>query len=194
MTTSRHGRRSAIESQPQQPQTGPAAEIGARQRARARRGVRACAAAMVAQLTLTHAPRSTAAVCTHTHKSTSPPPPPFATSLPAPLAAAAAASAAAMAFALWKTVGGSKLLLLPITGLVLGGTAASYGTYRVARSETMGNRSPLQTGRPTDELRAGCSAPPSLTAPMPVSFICCRLSPAAGPDPRWTWTLRSRAQ
>lgn len=41
-----------------------------------------------------------------------------------------------MAFALWKTVGGSKLLLLPITGLVLGGTAASYGTYRVARSDS----------------------------------------------------------
>jgi hypothetical protein len=38
-----------------------------------------------------------------------------------------------MAFQLWKLVGGSKLLLLPFTGLVIGGTGVCYGTYRVSR-------------------------------------------------------------
>jgi len=41
-----------------------------------------------------------------------------------------------MAWNLWKVVGGSKLLLLPFSGLVLGGAGAFYGTYRVSRSWT----------------------------------------------------------
>ena len=40
-----------------------------------------------------------------------------------------------MAFNVAKLVGGSKLLLLPFTGIVLGGTAISYGTYKISRLE-----------------------------------------------------------
>jgi hypothetical protein len=36
----------------------------------------------------------------------------------------------------WKVVGGSKLLLVPFSGLVLGAAGVSYGTYRVSRAWT----------------------------------------------------------
>lgn len=39
-----------------------------------------------------------------------------------------------MAFNLLKAVGGSKLLLLPFTGVVVGGTGLCYATYKVTRS------------------------------------------------------------
>lgn len=41
-----------------------------------------------------------------------------------------------MAFNLFKLVGGSKLLVLPAVGLVVGGTGVCYGTYRVSRAWT----------------------------------------------------------
>lgn len=134
--------------------------------------VRACAAAMVAQRSspsrVLIAP--TAAVCTHaqvdlaTAASHSPPfPSPLLSPPPPPLPPP------------WHSHSGRLWAAPSCCCCPSRDWCSAERLHRTERTEshgqTTGNRSPPQTGRPSDGLRAGCSTPPSLTASMPASFI-----------------------